>query len=44
MIFRKDVEFRMLSYVFGLGAKEVLVIVIITAVVVYLVTRSKGKR
>jgi len=34
----------MLAYLFGFGLHEVLIIIIITAVVVYLITRKRHKR
>jgi hypothetical protein len=34
----------MLAYLFGFGLHEVIIIIIITAVVVYLITRQRQKR
>jgi hypothetical protein len=34
----------MLAYLFGFGLHEVLIIVFVTAVVVYLITRQRRKR
>jgi hypothetical protein len=43
-VINQEDKIAMLAYLFGFGLHEVLIIMIVTGVVVYLITRKRQKR